>query len=57
MTQKSYSWVFIQTILSFKNIPAGVAFVPQWLMNLSRIHEDVGSIHGLTKWFKDPALL
>ena len=28
----------------------------QWLMNLTRNHEVVGSIPGLVQWVKDPVL-
>ena len=46
----------ISLICGIQNMTQGVPFVPQWVMNQNSIHEDTGSIPGLTKWVKDLAL-
>ena len=39
-----------------KRQTSGAPFVAPWLTNLTGNHEVVGSIPGLPRWVKDPAL-
>ena len=47
---------FVSKFYRLKYLRTRVHFVAQQLTNLTRIHEDVGSIPGLTQCVKDVAL-
>ena len=55
-TQVSKSKVFLNAILKYI-INFGVPVMAQRKTNLTRIHEDTGSIPGLVQWVNDLALL
>ena len=46
----------ITLLMPLKIYNNGVPVLAQWLTNLTRIHEEAGSIPGLAPWVKDPAL-
>ena len=54
-----YFWVVCDIsflVIFFKLYYFRVPVVAQWLTNPTSIHEDAGSIPGLTQWVKDLAL-
>ena len=45
-------WLSFHTWISFQTMKTGVPVVAQWLTNLTRNHEVVGSSPGLAQWLR-----
>ena len=55
MTDFTCQWLK-ECLATSKYVKIGVPAVAQWLMNLTRNHEDVGSVPGLAQWGKKSGL-
>ena len=56
MFSLDYPWARKETTSANETVQVGSSHCGSVVINPASIHEDVGSIPGLTQWVKDPAL-